>query len=401
MTAFDIYSAIGNVSEDILEESETVLKKKTAKIIPLMAAAACFAVLAVGLSHTLRNDNIEQLETETAFPESESLVTGIVWSDTITYDVTESEKIVTGIEILYTAPNVTTYIDPNVTTETAEKVTEPYPAVTEGTTVGPTTITATMTTEPIRDEEETAIVPKWEDMSDFDRYTLLQYNGNEYSITMNKFDKSELTFLQNGVLYGFAEANYYGADEWYGDAEEGMKRYSALCAFYKIKNINENYMIAAPTADGNYTAFINFQYRPESLGGYIKDIDFSNRYKLTTIYSQTHDLVDGEVDSHYFKYDLPDLQQAVEKLFAENSEAVPEHGGPPYLIRYSIICGDDTFPTVRIYDGGYVEVYGRYFKIGEDKTESFMKYIEENAVKTEYDPFAGADPNEPMPMIPE
>ncbi|MDE5993341.1 MAG: hypothetical protein K2G87_09880, partial [Oscillospiraceae bacterium] len=328
MTAFDIYSAIGNVSEDILEESETVLKKKTAKIIPLMAAAACFAVFAFGISHALRNDGIEQSVTETAFPESESLLTGIVWSETITNDVTESEQILTDIEILYTAPNVTT--------ETAEMFTEPYPSVTEETTVGPTdttvsvTITATMTTEPIRDEEETAIVPKWEDMSDLERYSYLDYNGVTYSMTMEKFNKSELTFLQNGELYGF-EGDYYD-----DDVDSAKNRRSMPCAFYKIKNVNENYKIVVFTADGNYTAFRNFHYRPDSLGSYVKDIDFSNRYKLTTIKSETHDLVDGEVITRYFEYDLPDLQQAVEKLIEENSDAVPEINPPSVTGRYHI-----------------------------------------------------------------
>ena len=264
MTAFDIYSAIGNVSEDILEESETVPKKKTAKIIPLMAAAACFAVFAFGISHALRNDGIEQPVTETALPESESLLTGIVWSETITNDVPESAQIVTDIEILYTAPNVTTYIDPNASTETAEKVTEPYPAVTEKTTVGPTTITATMTTEPIRDEEETAIIPKWEDMSDLERYSYLDYNGATYSMTAEKFDKNELTFLQNGEIYGFFD------DYWDDDDERDSKRVSVPCAFYKIKNVNENYKIVVFTADGNYTAFRNFNYRPDSLGRYLE-----------------------------------------------------------------------------------------------------------------------------------
>lgn len=387
MTAFDIYYALGNVSEDILEESETVPKKKTTKIIPLMAAAACFAVFAFGISHALRNDGIEQPVTETAFPESESLVTGIVWSDTITYDVTESEKIVTGIEILYTAPNVTTYIDPNVTTETAEKVTEPYPDVTEGTTVGPTTITATMTTEPIQDEEETAIVPKWENMSDLERYSYLDYNGATYSITVEIFNKSELTFLQNGEIYGFF-------DDYWDDAEErDSKRVSVPCAFYKIKNVNENYKIVVFTADGNYTAFRNFNYRPDTLGSYLEDIDFSNRYKLTTIHSENPD----SIDDPFYKYDLPDLQQAVEKLLEENSDAVPEINPPPVMDRYLIICGNDTFPTVRICDGGYIGVLGKYFKIGEDKTESFMAYIEENSVKTEYDPRAGADADETIP----
>lgn len=60
MTAFDIYSAVGGAGEDILEESEIMPKKKITKIIPLMTAAACFAVVAVGLSHALRSGDIEQ-----------------------------------------------------------------------------------------------------------------------------------------------------------------------------------------------------------------------------------------------------------------------------------------------------------------------------------------------------
>ena len=388
MTAFDIYSALGNVSEELLEESELPAVKKMPKgFVYMTAAAACFAVLAVGLRFAFNDSGI-------AAPEQGELVT-----------VGDSRAAADGVT-QYTSP-LTAETTRSVTTwgletdiiglETDGEANADFTSKceVEETTVCPTettanlTLTATMTTEQTQDEEETAIVPKWEDMSDFERYTLLQYNGNEYSITMNKFDESELTFLQNGVLYGFEESYCEPCD-----SEEDMKHYSATCAFYKIKNVNENYMIAVPTADGNYTAFINFQYRPDSLGSYIKDIDFSNRYKLTTIHSQTHDLVDGEVDSHYFKYDLPDLQQAVEKLFAENSEAVPKTTSRTVTDRYLIICGNDTFPTVRISDGGYICVFDKYFWIGEEKTESFMKYIEENAVKTEYDPRAGADANE-------
>ncbi len=75
MTAFDIYSAVGGVGEDILEESEIMPKKKITKMIPLMAAAACFAVFAVGISIALRSDNIEQPINETTSVESGGFVT--------------------------------------------------------------------------------------------------------------------------------------------------------------------------------------------------------------------------------------------------------------------------------------------------------------------------------------
>ncbi|MDE6764574.1 MAG: hypothetical protein K2J73_12980 [Oscillospiraceae bacterium] len=372
MTAFDIYSALGNVSEELLEESELpVPKAKPKGILYMAAAAACFAVFAAGLHFAFNDSGI-------AAPEYVDLLT--VGS---TYSAPEFTQY-TCVPPMETTHSVPLYIGTNSETVPADTVftDEPFPFVSE-TTLSEADTTANLT-EMIQ-EEEIAIVPRWEDMSDFDRYIYLQYNENEYSITMDKFDKSELTFLQNGELYGIDE---------YTD-----KRYSMPCAFYKIKNISENYMIAAPTADGNYTAFINSRYRPDSLGSYLEDIDFSNRCKLTTIKSETNDLVDDEVFSRYFEYDLPDLQQAVEKLLAENSDAVPEINPPPVMDRYFIICGDDTFPTLRISDGGYIGVLGKYFKIGEDKTESFMEYIEENSVKTEYDPHVVADSNDLM--IPE
>lgn len=407
MTAFDIYSAVGNVGEDVLEESEAVPKKNIFKIMPVLAAAACFAVLAVGLNRTLRNDGIEEYSPET-YPTVGSdeaaaeLETGVI--------ATESGDVVyyTSAESLLTDPvsegEMTTYYIPGQTSseytggaETVEMFTEPYPyddstpqTAAETEPFDPGTTVAASDAEP-DDEVETALVPKWADMSDMERYIYLEYNGNEYSITMDKFDKSELTFLQNGRLYGF--------DEEHDEDCDGPVRRDMRCAFYKIKNVNENYMIAALTADGNYTAFVNYGYRPDTLGSYLEDIDFSNRCKLTTIRSKTYIPIGNELQTQYFEYHLPGLQQAVEKLLAENSGAVPEINPPPVSDIYLIICGDDTFPTVRISEGGYVGVLGKYFKIGEDKTESFMAYIEENGVKTEYDPRAGADTNEPM--IPE
>lgn len=127
MTAFDIYSAIGGVSEDILEESEIIPRRKVTKIIPLMAAAACFAVVAVGLSHTLRSDDIEQPVTDMTI--GSNIETNIQTSPSET-GVEESRPIT---EDGFT---VTENTDPN---ETVEMHTETFPAVTEETTVNCTT----------------------------------------------------------------------------------------------------------------------------------------------------------------------------------------------------------------------------------------------------------------------
>ncbi|MCM1329418.1 MAG: hypothetical protein NC253_08265 [Ruminococcus sp.] len=121
MTAFEIYSAVGGVGEDILEESEIMPRKKFTKIIPIAAAAACFAVLAVGISHTLRNDSIEQPAETTVSVTAE---TGVSENKPVT-EVTES-----------------TYFTEQTSTETTETHTETSPTVTEETTAETTETTA-------------------------------------------------------------------------------------------------------------------------------------------------------------------------------------------------------------------------------------------------------------------
>lgn len=129
MTAFDIYSAIGGVSEDILEESEIIPRRKVTKIIPLMAAAACFAVVAVGLSHTLRSDDIEQPVTDMTI--ESNIETSI---QTSPYETGEESSPTTGDGF-----TVTENTDPNASTETIEMYTETSPVVEEETTVNCTT----------------------------------------------------------------------------------------------------------------------------------------------------------------------------------------------------------------------------------------------------------------------
>lgn len=61
MNEFDIFSAIGGVGEDILEEAETAAFRsgiRKISVIPLTAAAACIAVLGLGIYIAGRNDDI-------------------------------------------------------------------------------------------------------------------------------------------------------------------------------------------------------------------------------------------------------------------------------------------------------------------------------------------------------
>lgn len=366
MTAFDIYSALGNVSEELLEESELFPKKTMPKgILYMTAAAACFAVLAVGLRFAFNDGGI-------AAPEQGELVT--VGDSRAAADVTQYTSPQTTETTRVTVP-LPLYIETGSGTdgEANADFTSKYEC--EETTVGTADTTANLTTAASASE----LVHR-DEAEDPERYLYLDYNGAVYSRTMEKFDESELTFLQNGELYDFGgDERERQQEEAYDDDYSGHKRYSIPCAFYKIKNVNENYMIAALTADGSYAAFKNHGFFPDTLGGYLEDIDFYNRAELMpTIGSYTWDENGMSTFSECY---LRDIQQAVEKFLAENSDALPEANIPPVLGRYTINCRNGSSTAVMICDGGYIMVGNVFFNIGEDKTESFMKYIRENSAK--------------------
>lgn len=386
MTAFDIYSAVGGVGEDILEESETVPKKKITKIIPLMTAAACFAVFAAGLSHALRSDNIEQPVTdisnitsernadETYPAETDLDGTVAAGGDVTSNAVTSPDPQITGDGIVIYDPSAQTTSVSLFNTETeqiqtGEQTQTAHNAVMEETTSVPIDFTPTEI-----DEDEIALIPKWEDLSDLDRYVYLSYGGNEYSITMEKFDKSELTFLRNAEIYGIDE---------YTD-----KKYSMECAVYKIGNVNPNYMVAVLTADGKYTGFEQFPYRADTLADYLTDTDFLNRNKTGFEVA-----VDDDENRCKTVYTLTDLPDVVEKLLTAAPDTPPTSDNPWTLTCYFIFDTNGK-QLMRVYGNGYIYFCNRIFNIGTVNTDAFIDYVKENAAKVETVPYDEPDPND-------
>ncbi|MBD5140640.1 MAG: hypothetical protein HDT25_04395 [Ruminococcus sp.] len=394
MTAFDIYSAVGGVGEDILEESEIMPKKKITKMIPLMAAAACFAVFAAGLSQALRNDDIEQPVTDTSeatnYSESENMVTesglpetGTDWSDTVTYvtyDVTESAPQTAGDG--FTAP-ANTDQNPNVSIETIEMHTETQHTVTEEISDIP---------EEVEDEEvETVGVPKWEDLSDLEKYVYLEYNGNEYHITLKHFNGNELTFLQNGRLYGIDENHIE-------DIDGPVRRYSEPCVFYKINNISPDYMIAVLTADGKYRGFENTSYYAETLADHLAETDF-----LKYVDEGKFVAISDDTERKITNYTLDDLPAAVRKLLSAAPDAYPIAGmpyDPSYVPKCYSLRRSNGITFMHVYDDGSIYIYDRYyFIVGKENTDAFIKYVKENASDIEIIPYDIGSENDPV--IPE
>lgn len=389
MTAFDIYSAIGRAGEDILEESEIMPKKKTAKMIPLITAAACILVTAAGVSHRLRSDNIEQPE-EDMTAKSSTAGTSIHTSPYETAGEESSQTAESGFTVsTYTASNAPTETSPHVTeditsesstvgTPPGETAFEETAPVTEDVIIFPpfsdppalTETSADITKIPAESEQEMAEVPKWDNMSDLEKYPYLDYKGNTYGITSEHFDKSELTFLQNIRLYGFDENHT-------ADSEEPSEHFSVPCAVYSINNISTDYMVAALTADGLYTGFQREQYYADDLSDYLDDTDFLSRMEI-------NDVVAFEEGSGLSRreYTVNDLPYAVEKLLTCAPDA-PMSVNPPHDIGYIFygILHEGKW-QMQVYESGYIYI-GRFFFVGTEHTDEFIGYVTENAVNAE------------------
>lgn len=400
MTAFDIYSAVGGVGEDILEESEAVPKPKITKVIPLMAAAACFAVFAAGLSHALRNDGIEQpvtdisnMTTESYLPET---APAIEFEETAADDGDVTSNIQTNIGHPITGDGVVIY-DTNAqttsvslfNTETVEMFTEPYPDVTEGTAVNWTT--SDMPEEVEEEEVESIGVPKWEDLSDLEKYVYLEYNGNEYHITLKHFNGNELTFLQNGRLYGLDENPIE-------DIDGPVRRYSEPCVFYKINNISPDYMIAVLTADGKYRGFENTSYYAETLADHLAETDFLKYVDEGKFVS-----ISDDTERTITNYTLDDLPTAVRKLMSAAPDAYPIAGmpyDPSYVPKCYSLQRSNGITFMHVYDDGSIYICDRYyFIVGKENTDDFIKYVKENAVDIEVLTYNNG--SEDDPVIPE
>lgn len=346
MTAFDIYSAIGDVDEKMLAESERPLLRSNIWIGFASAAAVvavCTAAVLLSENITDRPPDISEISATPAYTEQETTLL------TVTSAVSET---------VTTPPDDVTMTTPQDTSA------ETVPSVTETTSAPTETVTTANMTTASELTPETAIVPQWSDLSELEKYSYLEYNGCEYYLTVNTFSPDEVTFYKNGELYGI--------DEYTGE------KHTKAAALYTVKNISEDYILAVQAPDGSFAGFINHDYRPDSLLGYIEDTGITARYKFTKITS-------ADTFSPYetMEYDVPDVQSAVTGFLisAENAEPMvnPAAG---HLSELYIYSGDTEVITV--YEGGYISIRGKCFNVGEDITESFISSVKEYNASVNY-----------------
>ncbi|MCM1578272.1 MAG: hypothetical protein NC078_05670, partial [Ruminococcus sp.] len=406
MTVFDLLKAIGNADDELLEDSECTAKPvlKAGKILPWLSAAACIGLIAA-VSVYVRNDDIASKDRQTPFASELSETSAGIFSETSAGIFSET-PFETSSEISLSSQTPTVQSIDNeeaadvtlsaetaaVTTSTCRIAAETQTTFTEAPfTESPeslaeeTSVTAEtapeelLTTADLTDltSMEEALIPRWEDMSDMERFTGLRWRESEYIITTDKFDSSELTFSPfPGEIFGYDE--YSGSE------------FAKPIAVYTIGGVNENYMAAVLTADGEYTGFVNYRFKPANLEDFLSDTDFYARHAPARLFSG--DVISA---SEHMEYTLPDLNERIESLLALRKYTLPEPN-PADTGQSSYALYDSSGRAVMfIYGSGYVTILGETFNIGEDVIGEFSDYVEENAEKSELVRY-GAVPSDEM-----
>ena len=210
-------------------------------------------------------------------------------------------------------------------------------------------------------------VPHWEDMRDVQRYASLSFDGIEY-VTKVILVHAENVGAELGVGTFAGQDNY--TDEIH--TLEGR--------VFEVKGVNTEAAVCAefPDEPGRAYAYINAMYTPATLGQFIDDLNLRETLSTGLVYVKRGaepDVVYEDIGTEMIWQQL--LSDAV---LANEPEAAP---GPAVL---SISAGIDLLGyhdhTITLTEDGYLWTNllesGKYFRIGEEKVQAFVKEVTEN-----------------------
>ena len=108
---------------------------------------------------------------------------------------------------------------------------------------------------------DTAVIPKWNEMSISQQFNEVEYNNSKYSSRITKISN-------NNILKNIGNATLTGYDTY------TETTYNKKAELYSIKDIEEKCAIAIKfEGDTDYYVYVNSYYRPTTLGEFTKDLN--------------------------------------------------------------------------------------------------------------------------------
>ena len=226
---------------------------------------------------------------------------------------------------------------------------------------------------------DTAIVPRWNEMSISQQFGEVEYTNNKYSSRIAKISK-------NNIIKNIGNTTLTGYDTY------TETTYSKKGDLYSIKGIAEKCAIAVKfEGDTDYYVYVNSYYRPKTLGEFIEVLNLKDNISFGTIYYNYWDK-DSEENINVEFYDV-DNEIIWNKLFSnlnleniysdnETGKYTSERFSQSISLSVDIPLLGYKNISVSLTDKGYMLTNildtGKGFYIGEDKVKEFLEYIKEN-----------------------
>ena len=226
---------------------------------------------------------------------------------------------------------------------------------------------------------DTAIVPRWNEMSISQQFGEVEYTNNKYSSRIAKISK-------NNIIKNIGNTTLTGYDTY------TETTYSKKGDLYSIKGIAEKCAIAVKfEGDTDYYVYVNSYYRPKTLGEFIEVLNLKDNISFGTIYYNYWDK-DSEENINVEFYDVDNeiiwnklfSNLNLENIYSDNDTGkyTSERFSQSISISVDIPLLGYKNISISLTDKGYMLTNildtGKGFYIGEDKVKEFLEYIKEN-----------------------
>lgn len=226
---------------------------------------------------------------------------------------------------------------------------------------------------------DTAVIPKWNEMSISQQFNEVEYNNSKYSSRITKISN-------NNILKNIGNATLTGYDTY------TETTYNKKAELYSIKDIEEKCAIAIKfEGDTDYYVYVNSYYRPTTLGEFTKDLNSEEIISFGTIYYNYWDEdLQEDINVEFYGVDNKIIWQKLfnnknlENIYSDNDteKYTSERFSQSIGISVDIPLLGYKNISVSLTDKGYLLTNildtGKGFYIGEDKVQEFLDYIKDN-----------------------
>lgn len=224
-------------------------------------------------------------------------------------------------------------------------------------------------------ENDVATVPKWDELTITQQFSLFKYNGENYNIRYAAIPKEMIgKKIGNVVLEGYDTYT--------------KNTYTHNATAYAVNSFSEKCIIAIQYEGTNeYYVAINTYYRPATLKNFMEDLHLRNIVSFGTIHYEYFS-TDKDDNKHYENIEFPNVnndiiwQMLFDDVSVENVHSDREFHSRIMSISVDIPLLGYKNISVSVSEDGYLMTNiletGKTFYIGREKVQNFVNYIIDN-----------------------